>query len=257
MKTLMKFQATTEANLYADLLLAGLVGLFALLAHELGRSSVPTILWLALLLGPALVSGIATYRWAHYQLRLIRLRKSRGETKRLARYATAEEDLALSARLPSVDRHARGDSAVSPVIGVILMVAITVILAAGVYVWVTGFTNTQHPPANLALMQQGDASLTNATAATSCTAGATWCAKWIVNSASSGFPPTKLRVTDATTNTGDATCLVNGAAATNTPLAAGDLLACYTTTLPRVASGDTMTFSDREAGSVIAQLTLR
>jgi flagellin-like protein len=42
------------------------------------------------------------------------------------------------------------DEAVSPVIAVILMVAITVVLAATVYVWVSGFTDTsdQAPSAN-------------------------------------------------------------------------------------------------------------
>jgi flagellin-like protein len=42
------------------------------------------------------------------------------------------------------------DDAVSPVIAVILMVAITVVLAATVYVWVSGFTDTggQAPSAN-------------------------------------------------------------------------------------------------------------
>lgn len=43
------------------------------------------------------------------------------------------------------------DSGVSPVIAVILMVAITVVLAATVYVWVSGFTDTgdQAPSASL------------------------------------------------------------------------------------------------------------
>jgi flagellin-like protein len=36
-------------------------------------------------------------------------------------------------------RAGRGDAAVSPVIAVILMVAITVVLSATVYIWVTGF----------------------------------------------------------------------------------------------------------------------
>ncbi|HVL86956.1 MAG TPA: type IV pilin N-terminal domain-containing protein [Candidatus Thermoplasmatota archaeon] len=38
---------------------------------------------------------------------------------------------------------ARGDEAVSPVIAVILMVAITVVLAATVYIWVTSFSSQQ------------------------------------------------------------------------------------------------------------------
>ena len=43
----------------------------------------------------------------------------------------------------------RSDDAVSPVIAVILMVAITVVLAATVYVWVSGFgSNTNSSPAH-------------------------------------------------------------------------------------------------------------
>ena len=40
-----------------------------------------------------------------------------------------------------------GDEAVSPVIAVILMVAITVVLAATVYVWVSGFGSSNSTPA--------------------------------------------------------------------------------------------------------------
>ena len=42
----------------------------------------------------------------------------------------------------------RGDEAVSPVIAVILMVAITVVLSATVYVWVSGFGGNHNQPAN-------------------------------------------------------------------------------------------------------------
>lgn len=49
----------------------------------------------------------------------------------------------------------RTDTAVSPVIAVILMVAITVVLAASVYVWISGFTETRDraPDANLRLVE--------------------------------------------------------------------------------------------------------
>jgi flagellin-like protein len=40
----------------------------------------------------------------------------------------------------------KADEGVSPVIAVILMVAITVVLAATVYVWVSGFANEQEGP---------------------------------------------------------------------------------------------------------------
>lgn len=48
--------------------------------------------------------------------------------------------------------HANKDQAVSPVIAVILMVAITVVLAASVYYWVTSMSSDTHaPPGSLAL----------------------------------------------------------------------------------------------------------
>lgn len=47
------------------------------------------------------------------------------------------------------------DSAVSPVIAVILMVAITVILVAVVYVWVSGFSAENEPPRSFAVQSSG------------------------------------------------------------------------------------------------------
>lgn len=48
------------------------------------------------------------------------------------------------------------DEAVSPVIAVILMVAITVVLAATVYVWVSGFgSNSSQPAKSLAVTSAG------------------------------------------------------------------------------------------------------
>lgn len=49
----------------------------------------------------------------------------------------------------SYQRALRRDDAVSPVIAVILMVAITVVLAATVYVWVSGFGAQSGSPAKL------------------------------------------------------------------------------------------------------------
>lgn len=52
--------------------------------------------------------------------------------------------------------HANNDHAVSPVIAVILMVAITVVLAASVYYWVTSMSSDTHaPPGSLALSSAG------------------------------------------------------------------------------------------------------
>lgn len=49
----------------------------------------------------------------------------------------------------------RGDQGVSPVIAVILMVAITVVLAATVYVWVSGFASDTEGPENANVRAQG------------------------------------------------------------------------------------------------------
>ncbi len=49
----------------------------------------------------------------------------------------------MKANQKIVSRLLDEDNAVSPVIAVILMVAITVVLAATVYVWVSGFSSTQ------------------------------------------------------------------------------------------------------------------
>jgi len=51
----------------------------------------------------------------------------------------------------------RGDDAVSPVIAVILMVAITVVLAATVYVWVSGFASDTSGPEQASATADGTA----------------------------------------------------------------------------------------------------
>jgi len=49
----------------------------------------------------------------------------------------------------------KSKEAVSPVIAVILMVAITVVLAATVYVWVSGFKGTENAPTGVAFVLKG------------------------------------------------------------------------------------------------------
>ncbi len=56
------------------------------------------------------------------------------------------------------------DEAVSPVIAVILMVAITVVLAATVYVWVSGFGSPSSTPAETLSLSSGGAIQSNTTA---------------------------------------------------------------------------------------------
>lgn len=68
------------------------------------------------------------------------------------------------------------DEAVSPVIAVILMVAITVVLAATVYVWVSGFgSNSSAPAKSMALTSDGAINLDNKTyTVASATPGMKW-----------------------------------------------------------------------------------
>lgn len=156
--------------------------------------------------------------------------------------------------LPHLHHRTRNDNAVSPVIAVILMVAITVVMAAAVYVWVTGFTGDNNTPAGtLALTQTQPMTTDDATAAVRCTAGASWCANWTVTSAN--IPADRLSMTDATNSVGTITCLVNGAAPTSTPLNAGDRLSCYGSTDP--APGDHMQIADTSANSIILTTTIR
>lgn len=58
----------------------------------------------------------------------------------------------------------RADDAVSPVIAVILMVAITVVLAATVYVWVSGFGAQSGNPQKSISLTSGGAQQSNSTA---------------------------------------------------------------------------------------------
>lgn len=271
-----KFQTTREANIYHDHLLGLLVmALGAALAIAVEGLGVPAVLAFIFLLAGVVFYAQRAAALMRYDRALRQLRRQTKSPLKGSAYATPAEDAALDLtplknRRPgaklSVDsdrqvatltRRGRDDEGASPVVGVILMVALTVALAAGVYLWVTGFTGSQQgPPASLGLQQNGAAKLDNETASAACTPGATWCAKWIVSSVTSAFPATRLRVTDTTTDIGTLTCTVNAQPMTQTPLKPGDVLACYTTTLPRAKVGDRIAFSDTEAGSVLTQLPL-
>jgi flagellin-like protein len=54
-----------------------------------------------------------------------------------------------------LSKHHKKDEAVSPVIAVILMVAITVVLAAVVYVWVSGFSGENVAPRSMSVQMRG------------------------------------------------------------------------------------------------------
>src|SRR5207248_11023821 len=83
----------------------------------------------------------------------------------------------------------QNDDAVSPVIAVILMVAITVVLAATVYVWVSGFGASSSTPAKtMSLTSNGAlASNTKTYAVASATSGMRWSdVSFTLNGASAG-----------------------------------------------------------------------
>lgn len=61
----------------------------------------------------------------------------------------------MKANLRARNEHEGNDEGVSPVIAVILMVAITVVLAATVYVWVSGFSSDEGGPENAQVRASG------------------------------------------------------------------------------------------------------
>ena len=87
----------------------------------------------------------------------------------------------------------REDEAVSPVIAVILMVAITVVLAATVYVWVSGFGSNSSQPAKSIAFTSGGQLATTAT--TDATAGDDSYKAYVVSAASPGLKYSDLTFT--------------------------------------------------------------
>ena len=123
------------------------------------------------------------------------------------------------------------DDAVSPVIAVILMVAITVVLAATVYVWVSGFgSNSNQPAKSLAFTSGGN--LQTAQDLGGATAGSTDSYKgYIVSAASPGLKYSDLTFTlnGAPLSMSEGDCdatLTDLMDATSTPTAARGWLAC-------------------------------
>ena len=158
------------------------------------------------------------------------------------------------------------DDAVSPVIAVILMVAITVVLAATVYVWVSGFGSQSSQPAKTL-------SLTSAGAIDSTTVTPDFLKEYTVASATAGMRYQDVTVTlngvtatfDGTAcstsidNPSSATVGTWGACAGTTTRAATDVIAAgdslrirYDSTL----AGVTLRVLDSQANSVILTLTI-
>jgi flagellin-like protein len=149
----------------------------------------------------------------------------------------------------------KADEAVSPVIAVILMVAITVVLAATVYVWVSGFGAQSGNP-------QKSISLTSAGALSN-----TW-KNYTVASGTSGMKYSDLKVsvdgvdqpfdtaadcsTPAVASPGFGVCHGGSAlASSNNVVSAGDIIM-----LKGIASGKTLRILDSQANAVMLTLTI-
>jgi flagellin-like protein len=150
---------------------------------------------------------------------------------------------------------------VSPVIAVILMVAITVVLAATVYVWVSGFSATGQQAKNLAVTQVANVGSVPV--------------QFNVISISSNFACTALKVTDtpAAGNPGSGPylgstaagannyyLLDNGAACSSTAMGPGDTISMYwgsAGALNAPKTGDVLNFIDTGSNNVVATLTVR
>lgn len=141
------------------------------------------------------------------------------------------------------------DEGVSPVIAVILMVAITVVLAATVWVWVSGFSHgaSDAQPGSLSLQQGAYNASANAFGVTN----ATWGVRFTVVGASANFPLASLSVVDTTTSAGTITCTSSG----GSTLSAGDVITC-TGVAARATPGDVIVFSDTRANSSVLSITL-
>src|SRR5438067_11447459 len=126
----------------------------------------------------------------------------------------------------------RSDDAVSPVIAVILMVAITVVLAATVYVWVSGFGSQSGTPAKTislssagALAADGAGNGWKNYTVASATSGMKWSdISFTLNGASLGCATTYAASGSAISQGGGAVACGTGTAGPATVIGAGDRL---------------------------------
>ena len=153
------------------------------------------------------------------------------------------------------------DEAVSPVIAVILMVAITVVLAATVYVWVSGFSGGGGTPAkSMALSSAGTIDSTSFSG--------DFAKNYTVASATAGMKYSDIKLTlNGAEQTFDATscgsslganaawggCAGTTDRAASDVIQAGDVIRLRTDATP---SGSTLRILDSQANSVILTLVI-
>jgi len=164
---------------------------------------------------------------------------------------------------------AQDDEAVSPVIAVILMVAITVVLAATVYVWVSGFSNGGSAAA--ASLSTNQVNAISAVTATHATNGL----KFTITSVTPGFQAGSLKIINpdtgyvwSTLDTAaaglggqDFNILDDGSAtalsASTAVMGAGDVINLYHPGAASLAAGNKLQFIDTNSNNVIATVTVR
>jgi flagellin-like protein len=151
------------------------------------------------------------------------------------------------------------DEAVSPVIAVILMVAITVVLAATVYVWVSGFGASGTQAKNLSVSQGTATNLAAASGSVSYTIVSIspnyLVSNFKVTSSGTGGP----FLTTATAGSGVYSIAINGVnpATSTSSIAAGDIVKLQwgaSTTGP--TAGDTLNFIDIASGNIVSSIVV-
>lgn len=164
-------------------------------------------------------------------------------------------DRRFGARVPQVcipmkanQKFRDSDAAVSPVIAVILMVAITVVLSATVYVWVSGFGSSNSSPAH-AMTLSSDGPITGGVKTFSVSAASPSLRYNDVTFTLNGNPFT-LDDNCAANATYVAACRGTTVLTGTSLIAAGDSVSLV------AAAGDTLRIVDTQANSVLATITI-
>ena len=153
----------------------------------------------------------------------------------------------------------KSKEAVSPVIAVILMVAITVVLAATVYVWVSGFGGGGSAQLSVSLSQVGQVTTTGTVPNQISTI------TYSVTSASSNAVYKNVQIVIGGTpykwveksSSGDQTYTANGAGTTSIAIKAGETFTITSTAGTTHAAGVAVKFIDINSNSVIASYVLQ
>ncbi|MCD6171161.1 MAG: type IV pilin [Thermoplasmata archaeon] len=155
-------------------------------------------------------------------------------------------------KIENIRKWIKNKAGVSPIIAIILMVAITVVLAATIYVWVSGFGGGGGEALSMSVSQIGNAELRGTGTAKG------YYANFTVTALSGNASYSNLRILVGSTNlgTGPATSLTNGTWTREggTYIQAGDVIEIRMASNP---VGQTLQIISTESGSVICSTTIR